>query len=70
MVYRQTPQQVRHGDWPLRLGPEGTNEVVESHQVQCSHFDAFRFFTNSAIPLNNLAPQRGSQMAMEQPDWP
>jgi hypothetical protein len=67
MVYRQTPDQVRHADWPLRLGPEGTDEVVESHQIQCSHFDAYRFFTPPARPLNTLAPSRDSQVAMEQP---
>ena len=67
MVYRQTPQQVRHVDWPLRLGPEGTDAVVESHQIRCSHFDAFRFFTPPAIPLNTLAPTRDSQVAAEQP---
>jgi len=67
MVYRQTPEQRRHADWPLRLGQAGTDEVVESHQIRCSHFDAFRFFTDSARRLNNLAPQRGSQVAMEQP---
>jgi hypothetical protein len=67
MVYRLTPEQVRHADWPLRLGPEGTDEVVESHQVRCSHFDAFRFFTPPARPLNSLAPQRDTQPAMEQP---
>ncbi len=67
MVYRQGRQQVRHADWPLRLGPEGTDEVVESHQIRCSHFDAFRFFTRPALPLNTLAPSRDSQVAMEQP---
>jgi hypothetical protein len=67
MVYRQTPQRRRHADWPLRLGQAGTDEVVESHQLRCSHFDAFRFFTDSARPLNNLAPQRSSQVTMEQP---
>jgi hypothetical protein len=67
MVYRQTPEQRRHADWPLRLGQAGTDEVVESHQIRCSHFDAFRFFTDSAKPLNTLALQRSSQAAMEQP---
>ena len=67
MVYRQTPEQRRHADWPLRLGQAGTDEVVESHQIRCSHFDAFRFFTDLARPLNSLAPGRGSQVAMEQP---
>ena len=67
MVYRQTPEQLRHADWPLRLGPEGTDEVVEANQIQCSHFDAYRFFTPPAVPLNTLAPSRDSQVAMEQP---
>lgn len=67
MVYRHMPEQVRHTDWPLRLGQEGTDAVVESHQVRCSHFDAFRFFTPAALPLNTLAPKRDSQIAMEQP---
>jgi len=67
MVYRQMPEQARHTDWPLRLGQEGTDAVVESHQIRCSHFDAFRFFTPAALPLNTLAPTRDSRTAMEQP---
>ena len=67
MVYRQTAQQHRHVDWPLRLGQTGTDEVVESHQIRCSHFDAFRFFTDQARPLNTLSPGPDSRVAMEQP---
>jgi hypothetical protein len=67
MVYRQTSEQLRHGDWPLRLGQAETDEVVESNRIQCSHFDAFRFFTSRAMPLNTLEPQRNSKVAMEQP---
>ncbi|HEX7462979.1 MAG TPA: 3-methyladenine DNA glycosylase [Dermatophilaceae bacterium] len=66
MVYRQTPEQVRHADWPLRLGSAETDDVVESHQVRCSHFDAYRFFTQPARPLNVLSPTRDSQEVMEQ----
>lgn len=66
MVYRADTEQVRH-DWPLRLGPEGTDAVVESHQVSCSHFDAYRFFTPAAAPRNLLAPTRESQLELEQP---
>lgn len=64
MVYRTS--DVRHEKWPLRLGAEGTDRVVESHKVACSHFDAFRFFTPSARPLNVLQPTRESQPALEQ----
>ena len=64
MVYR-TPD-VRHDAWPLRLGAEGTDQVVDSHKISCSHFDAFRFFTTPARPLNTLQPDRESQPALEQ----
>jgi hypothetical protein len=67
MVYRQAPGQHRHEHWPLRLGQAGTDDVVETHQIRCSHFDAFRFFTKPAIQLNTLTPERDSQSAMEQP---
>ena len=67
MVYRQSAGQVRHFDWPLRLGSARTDEVVESHQVSCSHYDAYRFFTAPARPLNTVAPTRDSQTALEQP---
>jgi hypothetical protein len=67
MVYRLDPSDVRHSGWPLRLGASGTDAVVESHQVACSHFDAYRFFTPEAAPLNALTPTRESQPALEQP---
>jgi hypothetical protein len=51
----------------LRLGPDGTNAVVESHRISCSHFDAYRFFTPSAAPLNTLRPGRDDRPAYEQP---
>jgi len=64
MAYRTA--QVRH-PWPLRLGPEGTDTVVESHRISCSHFDAFRFFTEPARPLNTLQPGRDDRATHEQP---
>ena len=67
MVYRLDPADVRHSAWPLRLGTAGTDAVVESHQVACSHFDAYRFFTPAAAPLNAMAPTRESQLSLEQP---
>jgi hypothetical protein len=67
MVYRQPEAQVRHAAWPLRLGAEGTDAVVEAHRVRCSHFDAFRFFTDEARPRNELQPSRATQTALEQP---
>ena len=67
MVYRQDPAEVRHDAWPLRLSPDATAEVVETTRVRCSHFDAFRFFTAPARPLNLLSPSRETQHANEQP---
>ena len=67
MVHRQPPGRVRHAAWPLRLGPAGTDRVVESMPVRCTHFDAFRFFTESARPLNAVQPTRASQVDLEQP---
>jgi hypothetical protein len=58
---------VRHAGWPLRLGSDGTDAVVERHGIRCSHFDAYRFFTESARPRNALRPTRDGQVAMEQP---
>jgi hypothetical protein len=67
MVYGLDPSDVRHASWPLRLGPEGTDEVVERHRIACSHFDAYRFFTDEARPLNTLSPGRDDRAAFEQP---
>jgi hypothetical protein len=64
MVYRT--DDARH-DWPLRLGGDGTDAVVESHRIGCSHFDAFRFFTEPARPLNTLQPGRDDRATFEQP---
>nr|WP_205863719.1 3-methyladenine DNA glycosylase [Planosporangium mesophilum] len=67
MVYRQTQAEVRHNAWPLRLPPEGVARVVEERGIRCSHFDAYRFFTAPARPLNLLRPTRETQAENEQP---
>jgi hypothetical protein len=67
MVYRQDPDHLRHRDWPLRLGATGTDEVVEAHRISCSHFDAFRFFTDDARPRNTLQPRSDDRADLEQP---
>ncbi|HYZ10016.1 MAG TPA: 3-methyladenine DNA glycosylase [Pseudonocardiaceae bacterium] len=67
MVYRSGSDQLRHAAWPLRLGPSGTDTVLESLPVRCSHHDAFRFFTVGARPRNALQPTRADQVALEQP---
>jgi len=64
MVHRA--EEVRHPRWPLRLGRAGTDAVVESIPIRCSHHDAFRFFTPSARPLNRLQPARTDAVRFEQ----
>lgn len=63
MVYRDAP---RHPE-PLRLGAAGTDAVVEANTLRCTHIDAFRFFTDDAVPRNTLHPTRETQPELEQP---
>ncbi|MCT1368083.1 hypothetical protein [Kocuria sp. HSID16901] len=67
MAYRSEEQDIRHEYLELRLGAEGTDEVVESHRIHCTHFDAFRFFQPQARPLNDIQPTREDQRYLEQP---
>lgn len=67
MVYRQPADDLRHASYPLRLGPHGTDEVVETHRLTCTHADAFRFFTEPARALNVVQPVRDRQVELEQP---
>jgi hypothetical protein len=64
MVYRQP--EVRHGQLPLRMRPDELAVFIESQSVCCSHFDAFRFFTPAARPLNSLQLTRPLIPEMEQ----
>jgi hypothetical protein len=66
MVYRQPAGAQRHEDWPLRHAPEELARIVEASAICCSHFDAFRFFTAAARPLNKLQPARTDVGAQEQ----
>jgi len=66
MVYRQTPDEVRHNAWPLRFLPDELAKIVEAQPLRCSHFDAFRFFTAPARPLNRLQPERATVPQFEQ----
>ncbi|GGM04249.1 3-methyladenine DNA glycosylase [Nakamurella endophytica] len=66
MVYDDAGAR-RHARWPLRLGAAGTDAVVRSQTVRCSHHDAFRFFTPAARPRNTLRPTAQDRVALEQP---
>ena len=66
MVFRQPPEQVRHGAWPLRFQPDELARIVGAQSVCCTHFDAFRHFTEPARSLNRLQPARASAPEFEQ----
>jgi hypothetical protein len=67
MVYGLEQHEVRHESWPLRLAPDAVRDVVDEQGVRCTHYDAFRFFTPEAEPLNELTPTRATQPDLEQP---
>ena len=64
MVYRE--DEHRH-PIPLRLGRAGSDAVVEAHELRCTHYDAYRFFTPGAVPRNADELARESQAQHEQP---
>ncbi len=64
MVYRQ--DEHRH-PLRLRLGGVGTDAVVESSTIRCTHVDAFRFFSPAAVQRNRVQPTRATQVEDEQP---
>lgn len=66
MVYRLAPGEIRHAGWPLRLSSDEIARAVEAQPLRCTHFDAFRFFTPAARPLNRLQPERATTPELEQ----
>jgi hypothetical protein len=65
MVYRDP--NVRHPYVPLRLSREEIDEVVDSQPLRCTHYDAFRFFTLAARPLNRWELTRATSTDHDQP---
>lgn len=59
--------ELRHQDWPLRVSQDQIRDTISSVGLRCTHFDAFRFFTPVARPLNPLQLTRSSQPTHEQP---
>ncbi|GAT34783.1 hypothetical protein TSACC_23217 [Terrimicrobium sacchariphilum] len=64
MVYRT--QETRHS-WPLRVSGDELASAVESLGLRCTHYDAFRFFTTEAVPLNKHSLTRETTIDFEQP---
>jgi len=66
MVYKLSSEEVRHRHLRLRLSPKELASFVESQTISCSHYDAYRFFTPEARPLNILNPIIETRLQMEQ----
>lgn len=69
MVYQGGEENwIRHAEvLPLRLSPAEIDRFVESQQLCCSHYDAFRFFSPNARPRNRTHLTADGRLAHEQP---
>lgn len=65
MVYKT--DNPRHNQLPMRMEPDALAEFVESRPLLCTHFDAFRFFTKPAKPMNKYELSRETFHENEQP---
>lgn len=65
MVYKA--DRVRHDHLSLRMDKDDLADFVESRPLVCTHFDAFRFFTDKAKPQNKFELNREKFHQMEQP---
>lgn len=66
MVYKLSEKELRHKDYDLRIPQEALIHFVENQKICCTHYDAYRFFTKEASPLNCLTPTLDSRIHMEQ----
>jgi hypothetical protein len=65
MVYRAS--EARHSRYPLRLPADDLARFVESQDLCCTHYDAFRFFTPAARSLNRTILSREVTSGFDQP---
>lgn len=66
MVYKLSEDEIRHNGYRLRLPPDELARFVESQSLCCTHYDAFRFFTPQAAPLNMFKPTLDNRIQNEQ----
>jgi len=64
MLYRS--DGTRHEELPMRVSEEELAQTVDAAGLRCTHYDAFRFFTEPAVPLNAQALDGQSMPKMEQ----
>ena len=60
-------EEVRHSSWKLRLSQDEIRATIDEVGLKCTHFDAFRFFTPTAVPLNPIQLTRDDQIEFDQP---
>ena len=65
MVYEE--KDIRHQHLPLRLSHSKIRDLVEHSSVQCTHYDAFRFYSDSAKTFNREQLNRNDMNQQEQP---
>ena len=65
MIYEKS--DVRHTEIPLRISHSQIRKIVEQNQINCTHYDAFRFYSNSARKFNRLTLSRAEMLSHEQP---
>ncbi len=64
MVYKADRRQ--HPETPFRVSENEISKFVESRQICCTHYDAFRFFTPSSSPLNKVQLRRDEVLEHDQ----
>ena len=66
MAYKSEVNGIRHEYLGLRLGAQGTNDLVEQSRIRCTHFDAFR---NRRMYGCNTAHSRFYDEVPFHPEW-
>ncbi|MGA4508484.1 3-methyladenine DNA glycosylase [Propionibacteriaceae bacterium G1746] len=66
MVYGLDQHEARHAGVPLRFSVARTREIVDANGLRCTHYDAFRFFTDEAAPMNQRQLSRDDQVDTDQ----
>lgn len=65
MVYKT--ERPRYPSIPLRLSSRQIQQVCDDLSLRCTHYDAYRFFTPEARPLNSISLTREATVEHDQP---
>lgn len=64
MLYKS--ENPRHPYLKYRIPSSVIDQTVEQSELQCTHFDAYRFFTEQAVSMNQQELSRQKMLEMEQ----